>query len=438
MRICPAPGLFYPKNVPPTLARTSGNALGLTPRGWVTVLSLALNLALAAWLLKGFHPEKATTSLLLESGGSAATRNQPRGFHSTNANRAGARTPRTPVEPPFRWGQVESPDYREYVANLRAVGCPEPVIRDIVCADLRQLYAARMLATWPTNRLEYWQKTGPGHQITPERIEQAAAVEKEMRETMRSLLGTSVRGQEVIDMLFVQTHGPEQELAFLTEEQRGAAMRALDDAGHFDALEKRMLNGGSYSSEEEERLWHERLKLLEKVLTPEELKEYRLRNGRTSQLLLGELPHFDASEAEFGGLVEIRERLEADPKAPRDYYQRKQAETAAFKERFGEERGREFEQKTDLFYIWSRTGAEQYGLPETVATEAYQLKQDTLAEAARLRGDTSLGGDQLQERLAALQQQTEGRLNGLLGTNGARVARKGDGAWLNQLPQRLK
>lgn len=421
--------------MPPTLARTSGIALGLTPRGWVTVLSLALNLALAAWLLKGLHPEKATTTLLLESGGSAATRSQPRGFHSTNTSRTGARIPRTPVEPPFRWSQVESPDYREYVANLRAVGCPEPVIRDMVCADLRQLYAARMLATWPTNRLEYWQKTGPRHQITPERIEQAAAVEKEMREAMRSLLGTSVRGQEVIDMLFVQTHGPEQELAFLTEEQRLAAMRALDDAGHFDALEKRMLNSGGYSSEEEQRLWNERLKLLEKVLTPEELKEYRLRNGRTSQALLGELPHFDASAAEFEGLVEIRERLEADTKTPRDYYQRKEAETAAFKERFGEERGREFAQKTDLFYIWSRTGAEQYGLPETVATDAYQLKQTSLAEAARLRADTSLGGDELRERLTALQQRTEERLNGLLGTNAARVARKGDGVWLNQLSQ---
>lgn len=432
--MCPLPGLFSPKNVPPTLARTSGNALGLTPRGWVAVLSLALNLALAAWLLQGLHPEKATTMLLLESGGSAATRSQPRGFHSPNTNRTGARTPRTPVEPPFRWSQVESPDYREYVANLRAVGCPEPVIRDIVCADLRQLYAARMLATWPTNRLEYWQKTGPRHQITPERIEQAAAVEQEMRETMRSLLGTSVRGQEVIDMLFVQTHGPEQELAFLTEEQRGAAMRALDDAGHFDALEKRMLNGGSYSSEEEQRLWNERLKLLEKVLTPEELKEYRLRNARTSQALLGELPHFDASAAEFEGLVEIREKTEAH----RDYYERRQAEVAAFKERFGEERGREFEQKTDLFYIWSRTGAEQNGLPETAAADAYQLKQATLAEAARLRADTSLGGDRLQERLTALQQQAEGRLNELLGTNAARVARKGDGVWLNQLPQRLK
>jgi hypothetical protein len=37
---------------------------------------------------------------------------------------------------PFRWNQVESPDYPTYVANLRAIGCPEQTIRDIITADV--------------------------------------------------------------------------------------------------------------------------------------------------------------------------------------------------------------------------------------------------------------------------------------------------------------
>ncbi len=37
---------------------------------------------------------------------------------------------------PFRWSQLESTnDYRIYVTNLRAIGCPEPTIRDIVSGD---------------------------------------------------------------------------------------------------------------------------------------------------------------------------------------------------------------------------------------------------------------------------------------------------------------
>jgi hypothetical protein len=43
---------------------------------------------------------------------------------------------------PFRWSQLESTnDYRIYVANLHAIGCPEPTIRDIVSGDAERAFA---------------------------------------------------------------------------------------------------------------------------------------------------------------------------------------------------------------------------------------------------------------------------------------------------------
>ena len=35
----------------------------------------------------------------------------------------------------FRWSQLESTDYRQYIANLRAIGCPELTLRDIIMTD---------------------------------------------------------------------------------------------------------------------------------------------------------------------------------------------------------------------------------------------------------------------------------------------------------------
>jgi hypothetical protein len=52
---------------------------------------------------------------------------------------------------PFRWAQLESTSYPEYIANLRAVGCPEPTIRDIITADLQALFAARRERLVATN-----------------------------------------------------------------------------------------------------------------------------------------------------------------------------------------------------------------------------------------------------------------------------------------------
>jgi hypothetical protein len=50
--------------------------------------------------------------------------------------------PRTrPV--PFHWSRLESSDYRIYIANLRAIGCPAPTLRDIISADVDTLYTKK-------------------------------------------------------------------------------------------------------------------------------------------------------------------------------------------------------------------------------------------------------------------------------------------------------
>ena len=51
----------------------------------------------------------------------------------------------------FSWSQVESGDYRTYIANLRTIGCPEPTIRDIISADVGNLYARRRAEDLPAN-----------------------------------------------------------------------------------------------------------------------------------------------------------------------------------------------------------------------------------------------------------------------------------------------
>src|SRR5262249_8431733 len=48
-----------------------------------------------------------------------------------------------PFSVSFQWSQLESEDYPTYIANLRAIGCPERTIRDIVAADLHALLTER-------------------------------------------------------------------------------------------------------------------------------------------------------------------------------------------------------------------------------------------------------------------------------------------------------
>ena len=43
----------------------------------------------------------------------------------------------------FDWKQIEAADYPTYIENLRAIGCPEETVRDIITADVAGLYEER-------------------------------------------------------------------------------------------------------------------------------------------------------------------------------------------------------------------------------------------------------------------------------------------------------
>ena len=44
---------------------------------------------------------------------------------------------------PFHWDQVVSSDFFAYRDNLRAVGCPDRTLRDILLSEVNRTYAAR-------------------------------------------------------------------------------------------------------------------------------------------------------------------------------------------------------------------------------------------------------------------------------------------------------
>lgn len=46
-----------------------------------------------------------------------------------------------PLPEPFRWSQLGSTNYEVYVANLRASGCPETTVQDIVRGDTARAFA---------------------------------------------------------------------------------------------------------------------------------------------------------------------------------------------------------------------------------------------------------------------------------------------------------
>jgi hypothetical protein len=154
------------------------------------ILSLCANLVLAGYLVyqgRGKTPATTATSPEKKAG---ATPTAP-----SAAKTDGKSVTVTVPSAALDWRIVESEDYKKYIANLRAIGCPEETIRDIITADVNKLFEQRkrQITTGSTNRFEFW-KTGTffADMFNEEKLNKHRELAKEKRDLLKELLGVDI------------------------------------------------------------------------------------------------------------------------------------------------------------------------------------------------------------------------------------------------------
>lgn len=383
-------------------------------------VSLALNVGLGAWLLVASHqrpPPGHSAAPPSRSAGLAPSRS----FAPREAEPGTVPAPGATVAPaPFHWSQIESDDYRQYIANLRAVGCPEATIRDLITTELGALYMPRARALWSPKAHAYWQKPERGGP-TPDQARQLTALAKEEAAVSHELLGVWISPQDRIDALFLQLHGSERQLLFLPEATREAALSALREAG-VDQREEEFRSRRHYGDGSERELFDEKLKHLAQVLSPEEVEEFRLRHSPGALQLRSELEYFPCTPEEFGRLLDAREA--GGGKAPENDRLNRAAATGQIRTLFGEARAAEFERLTDLHYQQARRAVDELGLPAELADQAWQISRDARRTADQLAANTTLPADQRVAGVRALQATADRQLKEVLGEKASRAVRR--------------
>lgn len=374
----------------------------------LVLASLGLNVFLAKHLLQRRPASSLPPATAMQGREQSATAPAT----SAPAYKALENSAATNPPPPFHWSEVESGDYRQYIANLRAVGCPEQIIQDIIMADVNQLFAPRVAAIWRLRASEYWQKTAH-EQPGPDEMKQLMALSKDKTAILHELLGVRVSEQGMLDTLFLQLHGSESQLLFLPPEKRAAALQMLADAD-FATKETELHSRNRYTQAEEQKLFDEKLKLLAQLLSPEELLEFRLRHSQLATSLRSELEFFECTPEEFQQLLDSRG-------ANRNLGNLldRVAATEEARKLFGEESAQEFERVTDLYYINARRVAEEHGLPLERASQAWEVTRDARAAVAQLSKHPGITSEERARQTQALSQAAETRLNELLGEKAA-------------------
>src|SRR6185295_20325409 len=139
---------------------------------WV---SLGLNIALAVMLVR-FSPEVTTRS--------AAVAILPPPIDAPRTYKTNVVVRRQN----FTWDEIESADFPTYIDNLRAIGCPEATIRDIIVADVNQLFTRRRATEVITAEQKWW-RSEPDPEVTQMASEKLQALETERRTLLSTLLG---------------------------------------------------------------------------------------------------------------------------------------------------------------------------------------------------------------------------------------------------------
>jgi hypothetical protein len=392
--------------------RTSG--FGSVATMGMAIVSVGLNLVLVTKL---FHQHPSLPPAPSQSGGNnmgnlakaISSRSVTNAAPSSLAKNAAA----------FHWSEIEYTDYRQYIANLRAVGCPEQVIRDIIQADVNQLFAARVQAIWKPHPTAYWQ-TDNHDSAGPYQLKQLMKIDREKNGVLQALLGFKSSQQALMDTLYLQLQGSEYELLFLSPERRELALKSLTDA-EFEIREIEFQNRNRYTAADEQKLFAEKTALLASVLSPEEMEEFKLRNSPTAQTLRTELEYFDCTLEEFKQLFTAREQKvdgkNYGPDSPNPTTSEK------VREILGDERAKEFERVTDLLYLTIRRTAGEQGVTLDKIEQAWQITRDARTRADLVAKNSGLTDAERKGQVQALQQEADAHLIELLGDKGSLTGR---------------
>jgi hypothetical protein len=399
----------------------------MQPNRKLLLASLALNLLLAGGVVWFLRPAP------VPDGGPPAVAAPVETVSPSPAVAGTTAPPVVLVTNRFHWRELESTNYETYVANLRAVGCPERTVRDLLLAELRASYAARGRTEQP--RMTFWTGGAERARWLKAEAQRRRKLEKEYSALALRLLGVEwspeddwdLNCQDQAVMRFIAGPMPEESFAKLMTIL--SRYERLND--QFNETEQwiRLPEDETRRREAHARLRAELLALLGPVALDEFLaRSSVVGNGAGPDLRLEAI---ELSAAELRAIAVVRTR-HFDPmlelldieEMPEEEEARAQADfLAAVRTLLGDRRFADFERSQDENYV-ALYEAVHEEVGRTAVTQAFEVSREAHAAVERLGDDASLDAEErarLQAQVAAL---AESELRRILGEKAWQAARE--------------
>jgi LysM repeat protein len=322
----------------------------------------------------------------------------------------------------FAWQELESADYAAYVANLREIGCPEQTIRDIVIADVNQLYTKRILEEVPTADQQWW-RTTPDTNFLAAASVKTRELDQERRTLLATLLGPDWETALSPQRPLLQLNGPV--LGELSAETKNAVQGiiARSQERTQEYLDAQKAAGRATDPAELARIAQQTRTELAQVLTAAQMEEFLLRYSDSATALRAQLRGVELTPDEFRNLFRAADPIEqqlqlAAGDAPDKISQQTALATQLgdlFKSVLGSDRYRAYQLAQDPLYAAAVAAGDQAGASPQAVQKLYALNKLIADEQARIRNNPSLTDDQKTAQLKALDQQQQQASDQILG-----------------------
>lgn len=331
-------------------------------------------------------------------------------------------------------GPLSGSDLKTLAERLRAAGFSAKLIRTIISSIIQERFSAQMRElqekTFATNT--YWKSRRPSYGMNREMMAKSQEWTKERQRLLREALGDADADPNENVFLRAQTGG-------LSAEKQAGIQRILSDYNEMRTEIHANAEGVMLPADREKLAFIEKEQQadIEKLLTPEELFEYRIRSSDTSNRLRESLRNFEVSEEEFRTMFRnISASLGSDtsPTAfDRDSYQRIQsAVKEGIKSVLSPERMAEFERVSDPQYDQTSRLVARLNLPPTATQQVLDIQKQTMESLRTMM--TSASAEQHTTQANALLEQANQRLRTVLGgESGLQAYRDYGGQWLQSI-----
>jgi len=414
---------------------------------FVILLSLAVNVILAALFFRPAHNTPAATGDATTENLSGATADNSPGSSKENEAAAvqGAK---------FSWNNLQAAELKEFVRKLRAVNCPEETIKDLVLAELNRSYSKQQRSLWSDiQNQDYWKpyqrKVDPAEQKkNRDRSKQMQALQKEKKVLIVELFGVDVEKQRMKEEGYDTDNmgwSPSGDVSFLPEAKRDAVQKYLDDFNDKiqDFYASVQGNWDADARAKQKKLGEEEIAGLAQFLTPDELREYKLRNSQIAQQISSDLHGVDLSRGQYEALFDIRSKYGDsiynygdagnDADTIKQIEQNKKDMQAEIAVALGTDKSAELQRAQDYQFQQLASLASHNDLPADTAPKIYDFKQAAEKAAAAVKASPDLSPEERQVALAQIRAETEASVKAALGDKLFKRYTGNGGWWLNNI-----